>query len=479
MKPSKILLVLGTAFVVACGGGGSRVAGIDGGGSPAPVVINVVSQGTITGFGSVIVNDVRYDTSGATITVDGSPGVESDLTVGQVVVVEGTLDSSGTTGTATRVTFDDAVEGPIESIDLPNDSMVVLGQTVMVNGNTSYEDEISPKSLDGLAVDDIVEVSGYPNSLGNIVATHIKLEAPGGEFEITGLAQNVDTTLKTLEVNDLVVDYGGVMVLDDFPNGEPENGQLVEAKGSSPAAGELDATRLEFKGNDIDLGDVDEVEIEGIVTRFASLTDFDVNGFPATTTGSTQYENGTSADVARDRKIEVEGELDTFGVLVAEKIELKQDGTIRIGAPVEAVGASRLTLLGNEFVVNSGTEFDDQSDLDEQNFDLADISVGEYVEVRGYVDTSTNPPTTFATRVERDDDPFEVFVRGFVEAVSDPEFTIRGVTIRTNAGTDFEDNDVPIMRDDFFDAPPDGRLVEAKGTLQNDVIIAVEVEFED
>lgn len=479
MKPSKILLVLGTAFVVACGGGGSRVAGIDGGGSPAPVVINVVSQGTITGFGSVIVNDVRYDTSGATITVDGSPGVESDLTVGQVVVVEGTLDSNGTTGTATSVTYDDAVEGPIESIDLPNDSMVVLGQTVMVNGNTSYEDEISPKSLDGLAVDDIVEVSGYLDSSGNIVATHIKLEDQVGEFEVTGIAAGVDTNAMTLMVNDLVVDYGGVMVLDDFPNGEPEDGQLVEAKGDTFGGGELLAMELEFKGNDLDFDDVDEVEIEGIVTRFASLTDFDVNGFPATTTGSTQYENGTSADVARDRKIEVEGELNASGVLVAEKIELKQDGTIRVGAPVEAVGATRLTVLGIEFVTNSGTEFDDQSNLDEQSFDLADISVGEYVEVRGYEDTSTIPPTTFATRVERDDDPFEVFVRGFVQAVSDPDFTILGITIQTNAGTDFEDNDVPITRDDFFDAPPDGRLVEATGVLQNGVIVAEEVELED
>ena len=119
MKPSKGLLVLGTALVVACGGGGGdQVAGIDGGGNPAPVAINIVSQGTITGFGSVIVNGVRYDTSNATFTIDGSPGTESDLAVGQVVVVSGTINQAGTEGTAASVDFDDAVEGPIESIDL-------------------------------------------------------------------------------------------------------------------------------------------------------------------------------------------------------------------------------------------------------------------------------------------------------------------------------------------------------------------------
>jgi hypothetical protein len=48
----------------------------------------------------VIVGGVHYSTSGATITVDDQPGVESDLRVGQVVRLEGRLDASGTTGVA-------------------------------------------------------------------------------------------------------------------------------------------------------------------------------------------------------------------------------------------------------------------------------------------------------------------------------------------------------------------------------------------
>ena len=60
----------------------------------------MLSIGTITGFGSVHVNGVHFVTTGASIVVDGQPGTESDLRVGQVVRVEGQLDSSGTTGTA-------------------------------------------------------------------------------------------------------------------------------------------------------------------------------------------------------------------------------------------------------------------------------------------------------------------------------------------------------------------------------------------
>jgi hypothetical protein len=118
MKPTKLLAMLGMGMIAACGGGGGgQVAGIDGGGTPTPVA-TVVSKGTITGFGSVIVNGVHYDSNGADITIDDNPGLESDLAVGDVVVVKGTLSSSGTSGSADSIDFDDAVEGPVSAIDL-------------------------------------------------------------------------------------------------------------------------------------------------------------------------------------------------------------------------------------------------------------------------------------------------------------------------------------------------------------------------
>jgi hypothetical protein len=93
----RMLAALAASMIAACGGGGGSepVAGIDRGGV-------TIAQGPISGFGSVILNGVRYSTSGATITVDDQPGTESDLRVGQVVRVEGTVDAGGTTGTARR-----------------------------------------------------------------------------------------------------------------------------------------------------------------------------------------------------------------------------------------------------------------------------------------------------------------------------------------------------------------------------------------
>ncbi|MDX1498440.1 MAG: DUF5666 domain-containing protein [Woeseiaceae bacterium] len=473
MKYSRLTGIFAAAILTACGsGGGNSVAGIDAGGTPDPVATTVVSQGEITGFGSVIVNGVRYDTSSATFTIDDNPGSESDLAVGQVVTVRGTLGADGSTGTASSIVFDDLVEGPVQAIDPDTETLIVLGQTVQVTVDTSFEADIVPASLAGLAVGDIVEVSGFFDAAGIIVASHIEIENPGGEFEVTGIATNVQAGAMTLEINALVVDYSGALV-EDFPNGAPEAGQLVEAKGTTlGAGGELIATRLEFEGGN-DFGD-GQVEIEGFITRFAAATDFDIGGLPVTTTASTVYENGNAADLDVNRKIEAEGSVNASGVLVATKIEFKQAGFLRAEGLVEDVQAARVTVMGIPINVRADTELKDSSDADVRAFGLDDLNVGDYVEIRGYSDA-----TGFvATRLERDDDRGEAALRGFVDSVAPPLFEILGVTIATAPGTQFRDNDTPIDSDTFFARAP-GRLVDVDGTFSGGTLAAEEASIED
>ena len=57
MKRNLLTILAGLLAVTACGGDGETVAGIDGRGTP--VAATVVSKGTISGFGSVIVNGPR------------------------------------------------------------------------------------------------------------------------------------------------------------------------------------------------------------------------------------------------------------------------------------------------------------------------------------------------------------------------------------------------------------------------------------
>ena len=286
-------LAMAAIFLAACGGGSSSSAPApdpdpNPGGPVQGITGTGFAVGPITGFGSVIVNGVTYDTDSATFTRDGLAATQSDFSVGQFVIVSGTIDDS-TSGTADTVIFDDNVDGPVTSVDDVARSFVILGQTVLVSATTSFDDSC-PDSLAGLLDVAAVEVSGPVRADGAIEATRVECKAVAGELEVMGLVSNLDTTAMTFQINALVVDYGTTpAVLDNFPSaGVINNGDPVEAKGNAvDGDGQLVATRVEYKGGQFANDDGVHAEIEGFITRFGSTTDFDVSGIPVTTTGTT------------------------------------------------------------------------------------------------------------------------------------------------------------------------------------------------
>ena len=474
---------LGLLLLVACGGSGSSqlTAGIDGTGARVPV--GVLSAGTVTGFGSVIVNGVRFDTSGASFSIDGQPGAQSDLSVGDVVIVRGELDDNDPSqGTASSVTFDDLVEGPIAAIDSAVGTITVLGQTINIDADTSFDVSIQPPTLDGLAVGDIVEVSGLAASDGTIAATRIELKVATLEFEVTGIVENHNSAISQFGINGQLVDYSSAM-LSDFDDGTIDDGELVEVKAGTTfgAGGELLATRVEFKGNDVAGDDGDRLEIEGFISRFVDISDFDVSGFPVTSNGSPTVVGGVAADLGLDVKVEVEGNLNG-GLLTATRIEIRRSSAIRLVANVDSVDAATnsFVVLGITIRVDNQTRIEDKSSQDLQTFSLSDLLVDDYVEIRG-AELPAGSGEILASRLEREDDDPNVEIRGFVETgtVVDPSFSILGVTVTTIAGTVFRDaGNVAIPSSSFF-ANAEGRLVKADGLEVGDqAITATEVELE-
>ena len=109
--------------LVSCGGGG-------GGGTVASGGIGGtgISQGPVNSFGSVFVNGIEHFLDSASILVNGQSAAngETDLKLGMVVRVAGSVDSAAGTGTATEVAYQQNLEGPIDSIDLVNNSLLFL-----------------------------------------------------------------------------------------------------------------------------------------------------------------------------------------------------------------------------------------------------------------------------------------------------------------------------------------------------------------
>ncbi|HKQ16299.1 MAG TPA: DUF5666 domain-containing protein [Steroidobacteraceae bacterium] len=469
----KALFIVAAALgLAACSGGG----GSSGDNAPrsAAQSVPVISSGAVTGFGSVFVNGVRFETSSAAFTINGKPGTQADLRVGDVVKIHGHRDGAGNC-TADRIDFDDLVKGPVTSVDAAAGTLVVLGQTVLVDADTSFDDNIPGASLAGLAAGDIVEVSGMRRADGDIQATRIEAKPAGKIFEVTGVASAVDTAVHKLNVTALVVDYSAAAV-QNFPTGQPRNGDLIEARGNSVnAGGDLVASTIELKRDDDDRDAGMEVEIEGLITRFVSVSDFDIAGKPVTTTSTTRFENGTAADLALNVKVEAEGQVNASGVLVATKVQFKRQASARIEARVDSVdrAANKLVVLGIDVTVNANTRVEDNSDQRVTNFNLSNVTAGDFVEVRG-AELPADSNDVVASRLERRRAESEVRLRGIVDTATSPSFTILGVTIQTTAGTEFEDT----TADDFF-ADAVGRIAEVKGTVSGGVFTARAVEFEN
>ena len=125
--------------LVACGGGDSgSITGIGGSG--------FTSSGSVTGFGSVFVNGVEFETSSTVFDIDDSgSGSQDDLAIGMVVKVNGSINDDGVTGTATSISFDDELQGPVTSLSIPDAdgikrTFIVLGTTVIIDsGSTTFD----------------------------------------------------------------------------------------------------------------------------------------------------------------------------------------------------------------------------------------------------------------------------------------------------------------------------------------------------
>jgi len=352
----------------------------------------------------------------------------------------------------------------------------ILGQTVVVSADTSFDDDLSPATLAGVHVGDVVEVSGMPAADGSIHATRIEAKPPGSTFEVVGSASNTDATAKTLNINALVVDFA-TATLKDFAASGPQDGDLVEAHGMViEANGALKASSLErLNGADLRDDQDDEARVEGLITRFASASDFDVAGHPVATGASTEFEGGTAADLALNVHVEVEGTVDSSGVIQAQKVHIQAAANVRLTAQVDAVdaGAGTVSMLGIQISVDDMTRFDDHGSQQSSSFSLADVHVGDWLEIRGSESGSGNAVT--ATRLDREQPQSEVRLMGPVSAVAPPNFTLVATSVATTAATDFSDG---LNATTFFNTAV-GKSASVRGSWNGTMLTASTVQLGD
>jgi Domain of unknown function (DUF5666) len=460
------LVAAGTlAVLVACGGGSSGSMSQTGAQS-------VTTWGTITAFGSVYVNGVRYDVSRATLKKNDTTVAQTGLAVGEVALVRGREDTQTGQGEADSVDVEDSVVGPITTIT--GNQLTVLGQTISVTANTSFGPGITPADLTGLKSADSVEVSGLPGMGGVIMATRIGRAESNEPLQVLGTVGTVSAT--TLMINGLTVDFSTANV-SGFASGKPATGDLVIARGTVFDATAVKLTATAVRLAETDRGDQAEgglVEEEGLITSFTSATEFQVAGAKVTTTASTVFKNGTAADLALNVRVEVRGTLDANKVLMADVVEIEHIAVIGLAATVSGVDTtmSTLTVLGVTISVDTNTRFEDESSAQVQMFTLKDVAVGDTVLVRGY-EHPAGSGMVLATRLVRLPPlpSMNVGVRGPFTASTATQFKILSITIDATSAKFFGKGGQSLTAAEFFTQAV-GQIVDVRGTATGGTVMA-------
>jgi hypothetical protein len=270
--------------------------------------------GTITLVGSGLsVDGVPYATQGAAVEIDNAPGSQSQLRVGDIVTVSGSVEPGQARATAEQISFSSNVRGPVSSVDASAGTFLVLGQTVRVTATTIFAATPSPASLTGLRAGDVVEISGFGTSLGEVVASRIDVKAATGALRVTGSIQALNTARHTFRINSLDVDFRSAEI-----DGSLSDGATAAVEGPKlSSSASLQASRVAVQPA-IRSEPGSEGRIDGIITNFPSNTYFEVNGLPVLINAQTRV--NPNVHLGLDVGVKITGQFDSNGVLVADHV---------------------------------------------------------------------------------------------------------------------------------------------------------------
>jgi hypothetical protein len=401
-----------TALLVACGGGGS------GGAGSAPAA---QYDGTISGFGSVIVNGVRFDDTRASVTIDDDVSAVGALKLGMRVALSGTVADAGDIGTAGSVIVETAVRGAVASVDLPSASFKIRGITIQTDAQTVFE---GASALAALNVGDWVEVHGtadFANRRVQATRVEVKPAEDVGRVVLFGKATGVTATTFTL--GDLTVNYAGARLIGFDADVVPEGAVVRVRSNVAPVGNVLSATVVKAVKAPR-LLDGTPAAVEGRIQQFVSAADFLVSGTAVDASGAT-FENGVAADLAEGKRVIVRGAL-ANGKVIAKKVRFfrpDQDGEIRlIGLVSDYLSNASFKVRGVAVDAHSATFI---------NGDASQLGNGRLIQVKGASEGSL----VTATSVEfLDSNSTSALLTGVVsDFASSADFKVGGQAAKVSA----------------------------------------------
>lgn len=458
MKLTNFLIGSLALTLAACGGSSGNGGNSQPPASQQPTPITVA--GKVTGFGSIYVNGIRFETNSATYDLDDMTGSsDSDVSVGMHVVIAGTVNADGVSGTASSVYYDDDIEGPVAGLgaysgDPANTDLkafTIFGTTVVIDlTSTVFEAEDGGAwGFDTIMEGDVVEVSG--DYVGDeLFASYVELQdALDDDYEVEGTISGWDM-MNQFTLNLTNGTTLAVQVADgaEIPSSGIADGLFVEVEGTVPdpvayPGIDLLATKVEIEDEDDFDNDDDEVEKKGPLSYSEADMAWSVNGTVLAFSSSTIYEPTSLADAIADFSahglyVEVEGRY-VDGVLQVAKIEIEEDDLEfeAYATVIEATGAKAGTIslsfggaVGTlPVVINGDTFFLDDSAV--TPFDLRTMAGNTKVEI----DARRNDAGDIVASTFELEDSMGVAIEGPVDGFDDTSVSILGIVFTIGANT--------------------------------------------
>lgn len=266
--------------------------------------------GAITGFASICVNglEVQFDEA-TTVRINGATADTTMLAVGQIIALHAENSTKGLH--AHSVTVLHALEGPVTDVFPEHGLVLVMGRAVRITADTRLEGIIAPADL---RQGSLVQVSGYKNAQGEVVATRIQLAR-----ELRGASA----------IGIVADDRHGYFALDGMP---------VSSLAVAPKAGAEALVRGEWTGKELTAGEIllepslpfsglaGRVVAEGLIVG-AVARRLHISGFEVEMEGATTISGGSHADLVAGQKVRITGSLEPGRRLMAEHVELVRHGS--------------------------------------------------------------------------------------------------------------------------------------------------------
>lgn len=448
---------LALATLAGCGGADPQLVRTGGTGAPKNVSVSV---GVIEGLGSVVVNGIRYDETGARVTINGAPDRPvSELQLGMVVEVRGEVDGTLRAGKAESIVASALLAGPVESVNVAGGEVTVLGQRVELVPGVAL---LGTSGAASLRAGDFVVVYGYWDMLaGHVDATRLEVKSPApAEALIIGRVSAVSGG--TFRIGALAVDAGAA-VLANLAGGIAV-GRYVEVRGTASAGNVRAASvtgRAEFDPLEGAL-----TEIEGFVTDFASPGSFRVLGTPVNAANARLA--GAGGAIANGAFVEVEGSI-VQGVLVATLVEVRS-GPLQVAPPAPS------TVLGDitDFVSIASFRVRGQAvDASAATFtggSAAGLANGRQVQVTGLITGDVLKASAVAFVEPVVPAGTRTIVSGAIDGFTSAQgFFVNGQFITTTGSTAYVGGTASQLAN--------GRVVEVDGMLTGGTLTAMTVTF--